>query len=680
MLQKTFALHDEQEIPEALNSVRPLVETEGKEHVLLLLFDDDGREAHMERLRSLIGESLPSITVVGASLAMGNGDYHFSDKKIFLTFLFFQKPAFKVLSFEQNRFSEKDAGQEVRRELQATACPRAVFILPVGIGIDVQQFLNGAYDEQLKVPIFGTQAGVSRWDDPDAPQKMTVFTDGSPFIHRGFAAVIFSGEALDVRIQFNLGWHPIGKTMTVTGVDGFVLRTIDGENAVDVYRKYLGSSLIDGNMARNLSEFPLIIRRGQRNLSRISIGESGDGGLFFPGDIARGDQVKIAYGSIDEILSESYEDSLAVRDFAPQALLLIVCGSRKMFMHLDAEKEISLYEEDFPQLLAVQGFSEILYDEQGGGTSYSALVSISMKEADAQSRPRPAQRSSSKASPHEELSSRFIGSEDETIPLYRRLSNFLTAISRELEEKVQEADSASRAKGLFLSRMSHEIRTPINAILGMDEMILRESREEAIRGYAQDIKSSGRTLLSIINDILDFSKIEAGMMEIIPAPYDLRQTILDITNMTEGRATAKGLSFLVEVDESMPHLLVGDEVRIKQCALNILTNAIKYTEQGYAKISVSYERRDEKSIGLRFRITDSGIGIKPEDLERLCRPFERIDEKRNRNIEGTGLGMSIVNELLLKMGSRLELKSEYGKGSDFSFCVMQEVRDWEAIG
>lgn len=680
MLQKTFALHDEQEVPELLKSVRPDVERYGAGKVLLQLFADDGSEGPMGRLQSLVRAELPGVAVVGMSLAMGDGDYHFSHKAIFLSFFFFTSSGFQLLVLDGARFSEAEAGRELRQRLRAAADPKAVLLYAAGMGIAVQQFIDAAYDGQLKVPVFGTQAGVSRWDDPEAPKKMTLFAGDSPLIHQGFVAVILTGRTLDIRIQFNLGWKPIGKAMTVTGVDGIVLQTIDGIKAIDVYRKYLGTSLSDGDLARNLSEFPLILRRGQRNLSRIAIGGDGKGGLVFPGDIAEGDQAKIAYGSIDEILAESYEDSLAVREFDPQAVMLIVCGSRKLFMHLDADKEIALYEEAFPQTVAVQGFSEILYDEHGGGSSFSALVSVAMKETDTASCRPAGQQPASCGARHEEFFDRFKAADDATVPLYRRLSHFLTAISRELEESVQAADAASRAKGEFLSRMSHEIRTPINAVLGLDEMILRESREENILDYARDIKSSGRSLLSIINDILDFSKIEAGKMDIIPAPYDLRQTITDIANMTEGRATAKGLSFLVDVDVSMPHLLTGDEPRIKQCAVNILTNAIKYTEQGFAKLAVSCERHDESHIGLRFRITDSGIGIKPEDLERLYRPFERIEESRNRNIEGTGLGMNIVNGLLMKMGTQLEVRSEYGKGSDFSFVVLQEVRDWEPIG
>ena len=169
-------------------------------------------------------------------------------------------------------------------------------------------------------------------------------------------------------------------------------------------------------------------------------------------------------------------------------------------------------------------------------------------------------------------------------------------------------------------------------------------------------------------------------MEIINADYDLRQTITDLTNMLETRAKNKGLDFIVNVDVNMPHLLYGDETRIKQCALNILTNAVKYTREGSVTLTISGEKCDERHINLKISVRDTGIGIKEEDLPKLFKPFERIEEKRNRSIEGTGLGMSIVNGLLSQMGTRLEVKSTYGKGSDFSFTMKQEVRSWEKIG
>lgn len=250
----------------------------------------------------------------------------------------------------------------------------------------------------------------------------------------------------------------------------------------------------------------------------------------------------------------------------------------------------------------------------------------------------------------------------------------------DLRMQKQRADDANKAKSLFLANMSHEIRTPINAILGMDEMVLRESKDEEITKYAEDIRSSGKTLLAIINDILDFTKVEEGKMEIIPVQYEPGVMKNDLVNMMTDRAARKGLSFNVEFDTDIPRLLNGDEIRIKQCALNLLTNAVKYTEKGKVELKIGYEKEDDDHIVLKFEISDTGAGIKPEDMEDLFSPFTRIEEKKNRSIEGTGLGISITKRLLDLMGGELTAESEYGKGSVFSFTVRQDVLDWEPVG
>ena len=228
--------------------------------------------------------------------------------------------------------------------------------------------------------------------------------------------------------------------------------------------------------------------------------------------------------------------------------------------------------------------------------------------------------------------------------------------------------------------MSHEIRTPINAVLGMDEMILREYNDPRLIQYAMNIQTSGRTLLSLINDILDFSKIEAGKMEIIPVEYDFSSDINDLVNMISPRAEQKGLSMIVNVNSELPHILYGDDIRIKQCILNILTNAVKYTEEGSVTMNIGYEKIDEDNIYLCAEVVDTGIGIKEEDIKKLYTPFERIEEERNRTIEGTGLGMNIVKQLLSLMDTQLEVKSIYGEGSNFKFRVKQKVVKWEPIG
>lgn len=250
-----------------------------------------------------------------------------------------------------------------------------------------------------------------------------------------------------------------------------------------------------------------------------------------------------------------------------------------------------------------------------------------------------------------------------------------------VEEKNKELDNINKAKNVFISNMSHEIRTPINAVLGMDEMILRESSEEHIKQYAYNIRSAGKMLLSVINDILDYSKIEAGKMEIIPVEYSSNAMLDDICSIISIKVKEKNLRFNVNISEDIPSRLYGDELRIKQIIINILTNAVKYTEKGSVTFTVDCVQAEEEGMtGLRVKVEDTGIGMRKEDMSRLFTAFERLEEKRNRNIEGTGLGMSIVVRLLEQMNSRLDVDSVYGQGSTFSFVLLQKVIDSRPAG
>ena len=238
----------------------------------------------------------------------------------------------------------------------------------------------------------------------------------------------------------------------------------------------------------------------------------------------------------------------------------------------------------------------------------------------------------------------------------------------------------SQAKSRFLAQMSHEIRTPINAVLGMNEMILREAKEPEILDYAENIDSAGNTLLTLINSILDFSKIEDGKMDIVPVRYDTASFINDLVNSVLQKAEAKELSLVTEVDDTLPATMIGDDVRLGQVIMNLLTNAVKYTEKGSVTLSIRVKDRDRDTISLSVKVKDTGIGIREEDIDRLFISFERLDEVRNHNIEGTGLGISIVKSLLTMMGSGLKVESTYGQGSVFSFVVDQKIADATPIG
>ncbi len=264
--------------------------------------------------------------------------------------------------------------------------------------------------------------------------------------------------------------------------------------------------------------------------------------------------------------------------------------------------------------------------------------------------------------------------------MINRFAKWQEEANEKLTRTAERAVAAEKAKSRFLAQMSHEIRTPINAVLGMNEMILRESSDASVREYACNIHSAGKNLLGLINSILDFSKIEEGKMEIIPIKYDTASMIENVINSISKRASDKGLVFEAHIDSTLPASLYGDDMRVSQVAVNLLTNAVKYTKKGRVDLYIGGKRTGDNTIALCVRVKDTGIGIKQEDMGRLFESFTRLEEDRNRTIEGTGLGMAIVNRLLDMMGSKLEVHSVYGEGSEFAFEVKQGIIDAQPIG
>ena len=260
---------------------------------------------------------------------------------------------------------------------------------------------------------------------------------------------------------------------------------------------------------------------------------------------------------------------------------------------------------------------------------------------------------------------------------------------REAQKEAAVAVRASETKTNFLANMSHEIRTPMNAILGMDEMILREAGENSrIKKYASDIRSAGNMLLTIINDILDLSKIESGKAELVMADYELCSVINDVINIALRRADDKGILFSFGAAPDIPVRFHGDEIRVRQVMLNIINNAIKYTNEGNVCVFMDLERSGEDTkeakagdmTTLRISVKDTGIGIREEDREKLFQPFDRLEETKNRNIEGTGLGLSIAGNYVKLMGGHIDVESVYGEGSTFTIHMPMQITDPAPIG
>lgn len=243
----------------------------------------------------------------------------------------------------------------------------------------------------------------------------------------------------------------------------------------------------------------------------------------------------------------------------------------------------------------------------------------------------------------------------------------------QIEAEKERAEAANKAKSAFMSNMSHEIRTPMNAIVGMTDILLREDLPVSTREYLNNIRSSGDALLTIINDILDFSKIEAGQMDIIAAEYEPMSTFHDLSMIFLNRIGEKNVELLYDIDPELPEVLYGDRQRIRQIIINLMNNAIKFTDEGYVKLTVKAEPVEEDIVNVVYEITDSGQGIKEEDIDKLFGTYAQVDKEKNHFKEGTGLGLAISKQMVELMGGTIGVTSEYGKGSTFYFNIPQKV-------
>lgn len=249
-----------------------------------------------------------------------------------------------------------------------------------------------------------------------------------------------------------------------------------------------------------------------------------------------------------------------------------------------------------------------------------------------------------------------------------------------MQQERQEALDLNDAKTAFMASMSHEIRTPLNSILGFNELISRESSEPQIRTYSQDIQQAGDILLSVVNDVLDFSRIETGNLELQENSYQTRTLLENVITIHEPKARSKKLNLKLEMDPELPAGLKGDEGRIQQILVNLITNAIKYTNQGSVTLKATGSKNGEDHLMLELSVTDTGIGIREEDRQKLFVSFNRLDQVQNRHIEGSGLGLVITRQLVTAMEGRITVESVYGKGSTFTVRIPQEITDPVPVG
>ncbi len=704
MIQKKFLCKDIGAVKEAVGQICGILRDTPHKSALVTFYETGLTRGEIDGLvEDLRRSGTPQLQIAGISLTIiaelmpeGTG--------VLLNLILTDEADMEVVSVPCMPGEEAEAAGKLRARLDNADNVRAVELFGSNMSINTTRFIEKAMEGHEDVVLFGTstirglmqkitvdEGGDNLIDveqiDPSSVKEELIF--GGEILYDGFVAVVFSGEDLKVRADYALGWNPIGRSLPLElGEDPemgeTVVNRIYGLPAVDIYREYLGV-YPDAYLISNICEFPLVVERDGINICMVPLTGGKDGELYFMMTLREGEKLRFTFASHDEVLAASRRSLENQERFQPQALFLTLCGNRINFLKEDAHLEWDSFKSVGPDNVIMHGACELFYHKGKGGILNSAHLAIGLREGEADSIAEYE---------HPTLESLRHG---RTLSLSDRMSVFLSKITTELIDIAAQADSANKAKSAFLSHMSHEIRTPINAILGMDEMILQESQDEETIEYAESIRSAGNNMLGIVNDILDFSKIEAGKMKIVAIRYDLTSVLNDLYNVVRLRAADKGLEVKLDIDPTLPEVLYGDEMRLKQVITNLLTNAVKYTERGTVtlimkKVEAGAEDDEalhkacpgtdcpDKAIKIRMSVKDTGIGIKPEDMEKLFMEYERFDEMRNRNIEGTGLGLSIITELLDLMGSALNVESTYGSGSEFGFEIMQGVMGDGAIG
>ena len=675
MIQKTFIIHDESETFELLASVTLYSWYQKAKTTLAFLSCSNISHMQMQQVVRVLKSAYPGIKIIAGTQAVNDGINGRCTVRI--SFLYFDDSDVETIVYDYNKISNEEAIEEAKDFLRRQEKLKGVCLLTIGNKLEFGRFIEEVSEEFPDVPFFGCVTGDPVGSKLPEEQSGTVMAD--IMTDCGIAMAAMSGENLHIMVNQQIPWKAVGRELTA-GVENrdmkndvaeFCLTQLDGKPAVDIYRHYLGVEFNEFFL-QNVSEFPLIKKcYGSNDVVHIPMRVSKDGALFYYSEIRDGDKLRLGYGNPEDFLRSADAGSQIIDLFGAESLLIFLCFTHPMILKKDTGEEIKYYLRNCVSMNFFYSLGEIYRFDHTGGVQSGSLTAIAMREGD-----------KNKEVENTLFKMRSTSEKKDIIPLNERLINFLEVTTSEYDEMAHIAEQANKAKSDFLSNMSHEIRTPINAVLGMDEIILRDTKEPKTRKYAENIQNAGNILLSLVNDILDFSKIEAGKMNILPVDYDVRSTLNDLLNMLKKRANDKGLEFRVQVDPRIPCIMRGDVIRLKQVVLNIVNNAIKYTNYGSIMLKAIMKDEDmEKGIaGIRINVIDSGIGIKRDDLPRLFNAFDRIEEDRNRAIEGTGLGMNITQRLLQAMGSHLEVDSIYGVGSNFGFTLMQEVLNWNPVG
>lgn len=618
-----------------------------------------------------IHELLPHAQIIGTTTSGEIMNGLVSGLKTVLSFSIFQHSDLKIVFAEKKGIDDYNLGRQIAGTVNS-AKVRVLILFATGLRLNASQLLKGIQAINPNLPVAGGCAGDNRTNT-----ECFVWCN-KRISSCGAAGVAIEGDRISVSCHSHLGWQPIGKEMTVTKAEGSRVYTIDHLPAFEIYRRYLGINT-SSNIFK-VVEFPLIINQQGLTVARNPFIRYDDDSIGFFGDVEEGATVRLSFGHVEMILEKIDNLLRTIKKQPVEGIFVYSCASRRGFLQESAQIETRPLQDIAP----TAGFftSGEFFRNQ---LLNSTMTTLTLAEIDGDQKYSKTELKAevSPARPSSEIVSNRDNVAYRNIEILRSLSCLVNTVTRELDDRTAElqmlnkqlleareaAEAANLAKSQFLANVSHEVRTPLAGIIGMTEVLLDTNLNEDQMEFASSIHESSLHLINIINDILDFSKIEAGKLTVQEKPFDLNILLKSVVRLESVQLDKKRVNLISLIDPGIPRYLIGDPLRLTQVLLNLIGNAIKFTDRGQITLQVTLEKQTGANLLIRFAVIDTGIGIAREDQARLFSPFTQVDNSTTRIYNGTGLGLVISRELIALMKGSMGFASEPGRGSTFWFTL-----------
>jgi signal transduction histidine kinase/ActR/RegA family two-component response regulator len=643
----THAIADIGSLESALSSAEIHSGAEQARSILVQIYSAQTDLSWIQTVVETITKSLPTAIIVGATAEGGIVDGRTLTGQTMIGFTFFNATGLTAIALNCSCEEEHLIGRQISQRIdQEGADVAGVLLLATQQSIDAANLLGGFRKAACNYPIFGGGVG------GHAEMNTSLVFSGADCFSHGVVAVVLRSADLHVISHTYLGWRALSKEMTITEVDGMLVKTIDGKPALEVYRRYLDISN-DANFFIDALAFPFLLERDQKVLARVPVSADANGALQFVADINEGDKFYVGYGDPDMIILGAANIHQTLHSFEPEAVFLYACNCRRLFMQEDAELETLAFQTVAPT------FGFYSYGEFHGQASELQFLNLAMVAVGLREGP-PRKTNATQEPP---TIAEAAPSSNQNARIVSRKSNYIGAVTAELEELnrkftqlITERDKVERMKSEFISAVSHELRTPLTSIRGSLALVVGGVVGELPAAFKPLIdialKNSERLIL-LVNDILDMEKIEAGKMEFDMQPVDLMPLLEQALEGNRGYGEQFKVSY--EIGGGLPDAMVKvDANRLMQVLANLLSNAAKFSPVG-GKVTVAATNNGKR---IRVAVNDHGSGIPTEFRDRIFQKFAQADSADTRKKGGTGLGLSITKAMVEQMGGSIGFESQ----------------------